>query len=319
MAQDDTSRRGNPKGSLRRRTHPWQEPKDELDDPQARQRLQQILEHPTYKIATEDSEFFERDELRATRLHVEYLKPEIIQGEQGIDSTIVVFGGTRVCEPVAARRRVDEIQKELADRPKDTELRRRLSVAERVLAKSRYYDVAREFGRLVSGVCQLDGRCDFVIVTGGGPGIMEAGNRGAFDVGAKSMGLNITLPHEQFPNPYISPELCFQFRYFGLRKMHFMMRAKALVAFPGGYGTFDELFEALTLIQTEKISPRPVVLVGKEFWQKAFDAEFLAAEGVIDPEDVELFSYAETAEEIWDAIVNWYRAEGEEIVGKAGA
>jgi uncharacterized protein (TIGR00730 family) len=192
-------------------------------------------------------------------------------------------------------------------------------VAERVLAKSRYYDVAREFGRLVSGVCQLDGRCDFVIVTGGGPGIMEAGNRGAFDVGAKSIGLNITLPHEQFPNPYISPELCFQFRYFGLRKMHFMKRAKALVAFPGGYGTFDELFEALTLIQTEKIRPRPVVLVGKEFWQSAFDAEFLAAEGVIDPEDVELFSYAETAEEIWNAILAWYRAQGEEIVGKSGS
>jgi uncharacterized protein (TIGR00730 family) len=147
-------------------------------------------------------------------------------------------------------------------------------------------------------------------VTGGGPGIMEAANRGAHDVGAKSVGLNITLPHEQFPNPYITPELCFQFRYFALRKLHFMLRARALVAFPGGYGTLDELFETLCLIQTRKVEPLPVVLVGEQYWRRVFDAEFLAAEGVIDPEDVELFRFAETADEIWKGICAWYEEAG---------
>jgi uncharacterized protein (TIGR00730 family) len=301
-------------GSTRQAPLPWHRPKSERDDPEAAARVRKIVENPSYIQAVKDSEFFERDELRAARLQLEYLKPEIILSEHGINSTIVVFGGTRVLEPAAARRQVDGARAELSRSPEDPEVKRRLRVAERVLAKSHYYDVARELGRIVSGVCQLEGRCEFVIVTGGGPGIMEAGNRGAFDVGSKSIGLNITLPHEQYPNPYITPDLTFQFRYFGLRKMHFMKRAKALVAFPGGYGTFDEVFEALTLIQTRKIRPRPIILVGEEFWRQAFNADFLAAEGVIDPEDVELFSFAETAQEIWDSIVEWYHATGEEIV-----
>jgi uncharacterized protein (TIGR00730 family) len=182
-----------------------------------------------------------------------------------------------------------------------------VELAERVLAKARYYDVAREFARLVSAASQTAGRRDFAVVTGGGPGIMEAANRGAHDVGAKSIGLNITLPHEQAPNSYISPELCFQFRYFAIRKLHFMMRAKALVAMPGGYGTMDELFEALTLIQTHKVEPIPVVLCGREFWQHALDLPYLAAEGVIAYKDLDLFCYAETAQEIWDQIRSFYR------------
>ena len=171
--------------------------------------------------------------------------------------------------------------------------------AERLLSLSRFYDEARTFARIVSESSQSS---DFVIVTGGGPGIMEAANRGAYDIGAESIGFNITLPHEQSPNPYITPDLCFQFHYFAIRKMHFLLRSKALVAFPGGYGTLDELFEALTLVQTQKIEPLPIVLMGKEFWQEILDLEGMVRNGVIDPEDINLFIYAETAEEAWHHI-----------------
>jgi len=173
--------------------------------------------------------------------------------------------------------------------------------------------VAREFGRLVSEANLHRDSDRAVVMTGGGPGIMEAANRGAFDVGAESVGLNIQLPHEQYPNPYITTDLCFSFRYFALRKLHFLRRAKALVAFPGGYGTFDELFEVLTLVQTRKIRPIPVVLVGESYWRRAVDLDFLADEGVIDPEDQDLFWYAETAQEIWDGILHWHRACGEPL------
>jgi uncharacterized protein (TIGR00730 family) len=188
------------------------------------------------------------------------------------------------------------------------DLKQRLGVAERMLAKSHYYEVAREFGRLV-GQASLDGT-PVMVMTGGGPGMMEAANRGACDVGAKSVGLNINLPHEQFPNPYITPGLCFRFHYFALRKLHFLLRAKALVAFPGGYGTIDELFEVLTLSQTRKIKPIPVVLVGESYWRRVIDVDFLVDEGVIDPEDRELFWFAETAEEAWSGILDWYKACG---------
>ncbi len=239
--------------------------------------------------------------MRGLRLQIDYLKPNILLQEAGVDHTIVVFGSTRICEPAAASRRVEELTAELAADPRNEELAVRLAVAERILAKSRYYDVAREFGRLVSEANNGHEGLP-VIVTGGGPGIMEAANRGAFDAGAKSVGLNITLPHEQFPNPYITPNLSFSFHYFAIRKFHFVLRAKALVAFPGGYGTFDELFEVLTLIQTQKLKQIPVVLVGKDYWQRAVNFEFLADEGVIAREDCELFWYAETAEEIWNGI-----------------
>ena len=174
-------------------------------------------------------------------------------------------------------------------------LGRRLAIAERIHAKCHYYDVAREFGRLV-GTANHDAHTrNTVIMTGGGPGVMEAANRGAFDVGAKSVGLNISLPHEQYPNPYVTPDLCFSFHYFALRKLHFLLRAKALVAFPGGYGTLDELFEILTLVQTRKIKPIPIVLVGEAYWRRAVDFDFLVDEGVIDQEDRDLFWFAETA------------------------
>jgi hypothetical protein len=199
----------------------------------------------------------------------------------------------------------------LAEHPNIPELEHRLEGAERILAKSHYYDVARELGRIVGQAGNGPDDCRLVIVTGGGPGLMEAANRGAYDAGAKSVGLNISLPQEQFPNPYITPELCFQFRYFGLRKMHFLLRAKAMIAFPGGYGTLDELFETLCLIQTRKIKPVPVILVGEQYWRRAFDVEFLAAEGTIDPEDVELFNFAETAEQIWKIISDWYAESSE--------
>ncbi len=293
---------------------PGSKPKPLEDDPQAAERIARIMSSPSYRRADQDPDFMELDELRGERLELEYLKPQIELTRHQVRSTIVVFGSTRLVEPAAARRKVEAARKALAAAPDDPEARRRAAVAERVKALSRYYNEARELGRIVSTVCQKEGPYQFVIVTGGGPGIMEAANRGAFDVQAKSVGLNIILPHEQFPNPYITPELCFQFRYFALRKMHFMMHARALVAFPGGYGTFDEIFDALCLIQTQKIPPLPVVLVGREFWTKAFDPEFLAAEGVIDPEDRHIFTYVETAQEAWERIIDFWRGEGEAIV-----
>ena len=189
-----------------------------------------------------------------------------------------------------------------------------MEVAERILAKSRYYEIAREFGRVV-GACgdkAIGGRV--MIMTGGGPGIMEAANRGAYDVGAQSIGLNIAMAHEQYPNPDVSPGLCFSFHYFAMRKLHFLMRARALVAFPGGFGTMDELFEVLTLAQTRKIEPVPVILVGEKYWRKVFDPELLVAEGAIDPEDRKLFWYAETAADIWRDIVIWYDMKGEPLL-----
>jgi uncharacterized protein (TIGR00730 family) len=188
-------------------------------------------------------------------------------------------------------------------------LKQQVSVARHQLALAKYYDVAREFGQLVSSTCQIDGRCDYVIVTGGGPGIMEAANRGAADARGKSMGLNITLPREQRPNAYITPELCFQFRYFALRKMHFLIRAKALVAFPGGFGTLDELFETLTLLQTGKATGVSVVLIGRAFWERLINWQLLVDEGLISSQDLQLFQFAETAKEAWDLIVDHHRTE----------
>jgi uncharacterized protein (TIGR00730 family) len=204
----------------------------------------------------------------------------------------------------------------LATAPNDAELARQLAVAERLLAKSRYYDVARSLGQLVGAAsASMEGRV--VLMTGGGPGIMEAANRGAHDLGAASIGLNISLPTEQFPNPYMSADLCFRFHYFAMRKLHFLLRARALVAFPGGYGTFDEVFETLTLVQSRTIAPVPVVLVGEDYWRRAFDIEFLVAEGVIEHEDRDLFWYAETAEEVWQSILAWHERYGTPLVTKS--
>ncbi|THJ12385.1 MAG: TIGR00730 family Rossman fold protein [Nitrospira sp. CG24C] len=259
-------------------------------------------ESSSYIPADRDTEFLQRDELRPIRIGLELLKPELIQHEEGVRSTIVVFGSARLQEPDAAIRALHMAEEEAARSPSNPACQHKASVARRQLALSKYYDVAREFGRLVSSTCQVKGRCDYVIVTGGGPGIMEAANRGAADVNAKSIGLNITLPHEQHPNPYITPKLNFQFRYFAIRKMHFLIRAKALVAFPGGFGTLDELFETLTLLQTGKTENVMVVLVGRDFWERLINWQWLVENGLIAQQDLQLFHYAETAQEAWDLI-----------------
>jgi uncharacterized protein (TIGR00730 family) len=296
----------------RREALPWQRPKPIEEDPEAMRRVQAIVQSPSYRTADTDPAFLAEDDLRGVRLQIDYLKPELLLREHQIEQTIVVFGSTRICEPAAALRTVQGLRALLEADSDNGELRRRLAVAERIHAKSRYYEIAREFGRLVATANQGD--CPHTaIMTGGGPGVMEAANRGAFDAGAKSVGLNIKLPHEQYPNPYVTPELCFRLRYFALRKLHLLQRAKALVAFPGGYGTLDELFEVLTLIQTRKIKPIPVVLVGEAWWRRAVDFDFLAEEGVIDPEDRDLFWFAETAQEIWNGILHWHDASGEPL------
>jgi uncharacterized protein (TIGR00730 family) len=283
------------------------------EDPEAPRRLKAILASPSYRMADDDADFLARPDVRGIRLQLDYLKPELLLRQGAIHHTIVVFGSTRIVESSAARRKVEEARAALRADPDNRDLARTLAIAERVEAKSRYYEVARDFGRLVGRANQGFDNFRVVITTGGGPGIMEGANRGAFDVGAKSLGLNVSLPHEQFPNPYVTPELCFRFHYFALRKLHFLLRAKALVAFPGGYGTFDELFEVLTLIQTRKIKPMPVILVGKEYWSRAVDFDFMVAEGVIDPEDRELFWFAETAEEVWNGILKWHEECGQPL------
>ena len=289
---------------------PWQVAKAAEEDPDAFKRVQAILNSPSYRLAEQDVDFLARDELRGERLLIEYYKPELLLAEHGIRDTIVVYGSTRICEPAAARRKLERLRERLAADAGNQALERQVAIAERILAKSHYYDVAREFGRIVSAANNHPGPRT-VIMTGGGPGIMEAANRGAFDIGAKSVGLNIDLPHEQYPNPYITTDLCFRFHYFALRKLHLLQRTRALVAFPGGYGTFDELFEVLTLIQTRKIAPIPVVLVGESYWRKVVDIDAMVEEGVIDPEDRELFWFAETAQEIWDGINRWHaQSEG---------
>lgn len=302
-----------PSPSGRREPLPSQLPKHPAEDPQAPQRIKAILDNASARRSDLDIDFLATAPVRGIRLQLDYIKPELLLEEAGIRNSIVVFGSTRLCEPAAAQRTVATLKAALQDEPEDDDLRRRLSVAERILDKSRYYDVAREFGRLVAESAKTEQGPHCTIVTGGGPGIMEAANRGAFDAGEKSVGLNISLPHEQYPNPYITPGLCFNFHYFAMRKLHFLKRARALVACPGGFGTFDELFEALTLVQTRKIKPMPVVLVGEEYWRGAVNIDYLAAEGVIAEEDKELFWYAETAEEIWDGILHWYDKSGEPL------
>lgn len=294
---------------------PWQTPKPIVEDPEAAGRIKAILESPEYKKADEDLSFLRSDSLRAVRLELDFLKVEQGLKRHDIRHTIVVFGSTRIPEPSAARARAEIARKRLAEDPDNPKLRQAHSVAQRIVDKSRYYTVARKFAACVGGSLDAQDGGTIAMMTGGGPGLMEAANRGAFDIGAKSVGLNISLPHEQFPNPYLTPGLCFQFHYFALRKMHFLHRARALVAFPGGYGTMDELFETLTLVQTRKIAPLPIVLVGRSFWERAVDVPFLVEEGVIDPEDEHLFSYAETADEIRDRIVGWYAAAGEPLFG----
>ncbi|HEY2187354.1 MAG TPA: TIGR00730 family Rossman fold protein, partial [Caldimonas sp.] len=250
-----------------------------------------------YRLAFTDIDFLLREELRPIRLQLELLKPELVQDEQGVEATIVFFGSARVVAP-------DVAERELAAARAGADARALKSAQMRV-AMSRYYEEARRFAGIVTRRSASFDKPIYV-VTGGGPGIMEAGNRGAFEVGGKSVGLNIVLSHEQVPNRYITPELCFQFHYFALRKMHFLMRAIALVCFPGGFGTLDELFEVLTLVQTGKSRMRPILLFGREFWTRLIDFDLLIETGMISPGDVKLFHFVETAEDAWALLAAEY-------------
>ena len=262
-----------------------------------------IKEGDSYRLAYEDADFLASEDLRSIRFELELLKPERELRKQEISSTIVVFGSARVISRAEAQTELAELEAQEQGGPQKTHAH---AAARRRLVQARYYEEARRFAQLVSSRFQQEQRRDFVIVTGGGPGIMEAANRGAFEAGARSIGLNITLPFEQEPNPFISPELAFRFHYFAARKMHFLMRARALVAFPGGYGTFDELFEVLTLIQTGKMAHIPIVLVGSEFWHRVIDFAYLVDEGFISPQDAHLFTRVDTAEEIIEILEDFY-------------
>jgi uncharacterized protein (TIGR00730 family) len=253
----------------------------------------------SYRLAYQDPEFLLRDELRPVRLQLELLKPELILQEHHIESTIVVYGSARIPDPDTAREELEAARARANAAPCDAAARAAVQAAERRFAQSRYYEEARRLGRLI-GEHADNRRC--VVTTGGGPGIMEAANRGASEAGALTIGLNIVLPHEQMSNPYITPSLNFQFHYFAIRKMHLLMRARTLVAFPGGFGTLDELFETLTLIQTGKVRRIPVLLFGREFWERVVDFQVLVDEGTIAPQDVNLFRYVDTAEEAWEVI-----------------
>ncbi|MCZ0813877.1 MAG: TIGR00730 family Rossman fold protein [Pseudomonadota bacterium] len=239
---------------------------------------------PAYRLAFADPDFMLRDELRPVRLQLELLKPELILNERSIESTVVLFGGARIPEPD----------------------KRDTARTETLADLSRFYDEAREFARLVTMKSMASYGRELVVATGGGPGVMEAGNRGADDAGGASIGLNIVLPHEQAPNEYVTPGLCFNFHYFGIRKMHFLMRAKAICVFPGGFGTLDEMFEALTLIQTDRMNKVPFLLFGEDFWRKIINWDALADAGTISPEDLELFSFVETAQQAMEIIDAWY-------------
>ncbi len=274
-----------------------------IDQTELEAMQQAIMQGAAYRLAVNDAEFLNSDDLRPVRLQLELLKPEHDLREQGIISTVVVFGSARVMPRAQAQAALAVAESELAaGKASDPAPATRLADARRQLAHSRYYEEARRFSHLVSTRFQQKGHRDFVVVTGGGPGIMEAANRGAYEAGARSIGLNIILPREQRPNPYISPELAFRFHYFALRKMHFLMRARGLVAFPGGFGTLDELFDVLTLVQTGKMPRIPIVLVGREFWQRVVDFNYLVEEGFISAEDASLFTRVDTAEEILEVL-----------------
>ena len=244
---------------------------------------------PAYRLAFDDTAFLCRDELRPVRLQLELLKPEMLLEERGIRSTVVMFGGARIPEPGGeAWAAKNETQKKNLE------------------ANAVYYEEAREFARICSRHSASTYHREFVVVTGGGPGVMEAGNRGADDEGAPSIGLNIVLPHEQAPNLFVTPELCFNFHYFAIRKMHFLLRARAIAVFPGGFGTMDELFESLTLIQTGRMERVPFLLFGTDFWRGAINLDFLAEQGTISPGDAELISFVDTAKDAWQVISDFY-------------
>ena len=280
--------------------------KEQPEDAVERNR-QAILASPSYRLAELDTAFIGRPEQRPVRMQLELSKVEAGFREQGIRSTVVMYGGTQIVPRDLAAERLAAAEARLSQHPDLPHAQRDVVRARNILAKSRFYDDARELSRLVSSTCQVGGKCDFVVTTGGGPGIMEAANRGAFEIGAKSAGLNIELPHEQEPNPYITPELCFQFHYFSMRKFHFILRAAALVIFPGGFGTMDELFEVLTLRQTGRMQEIPVILYGPDYWKHIINFQALADEGVISDEHLKLIHFADTPEEAWKLVVEFHR------------
>ncbi len=270
-------------------------PTAEQDLAQAKQMSRYGGDDSSYALAFDDDAFMLRQELRPVRMQMELLKPDMVQREEGIDATIVIFGSARILPADQAAQRLAQ-----AKTCNDPQALRRATVA---MELSRYYEEARRFAAIVTDAStRLPDRV--FICTGGGPGIMEAGNRGSMESGGKSVGLNIVLPHEQEPNAYITPRLCFLFHYFGLRKMHFLMRALGLVCFPGGFGTLDELFEVLTLTQTGKVRKRPIVLVGREFWNKLVNWNWLVDTGMISPEDLKLFTIVDTAEDAWAVLMH---------------
>ena len=288
---------------------------EELQFREHREKL--LLETPSYVLAYEDAQFLNSPEARAYRIQLEVVKPEIILHAEHIESTIIVFGSARFLPGDVAQNQLRDVENQLAADPDNKTLQAKLRAARSKLKFSKYYDMAREFGQIASKfnlrATPTSGykRHDYVICTGGGPGIMEAANRGAHDVGATSVGLNIALPFEQKPNPYISTDFCFQFHYFAIRKLHFMLRAKALVAFPGGFGTFDELFEGMTLRQTHRMQQLPIILFGEEFWRNAVDFDYLVECGVIAPEDLGLLTFVETPQQAWDAIMDYHKARND--------
>ncbi|MBI4056917.1 MAG: TIGR00730 family Rossman fold protein [Elusimicrobia bacterium] len=270
-------------------------------------RIKLLKRSPSYIKAYEDLEFLKSVKLRPARLQLELLKPDLVLQANHIHSTIVVFGSARISSPERTRSAVRILEKKLKASPRSRGIQQHLAIARRVQLKSKYYEEARRFARIVSMQSGHQGSQRYLMVTGGGPGIMEAANRGAYEVKARSIGFNITLPHEQNPNPYISPEFCFLFHYFAIRKMHLLMRAKALVFFPGGYGTMDELFEVLTLVQTGKKEQFPIILFGREFWERVINFDSLVEEGVISPGDTNIFKFVEKAEEAWKIISDFYK------------
>jgi uncharacterized protein (TIGR00730 family) len=256
-------------------------------------------ESEAYKLAFQDTQFLLREDLRPVRFQLELLKPELLLDEAKIESMLVVYGSARIPEPAAAQAKIDAAT---------TDAERR--TAECLAANAKYYDEARKLAQIASTVPEdSDGKRHFVVCSGGGPSIMEAANRGATDMGRESVGLNIVLPHEQAPNAYVTPSLSFQFHYFALRKMHFLLRARAVAVFPGGFGTFDETFELLTLVQTGKIKPMPILLFGERFWRRVVNFEALVEEGVISADDLNLFHFVESAEEAWTKICEFYALE----------
>jgi len=258
-------------------------------------------EHPAYQLAFRDTDFLLRDELRPVRFQLELLKPEMLLDEARVGSTLVMYGSARIPSPEEAQARIEAAKNE-------GEFEQ--TVAANLAAKSKYYDEAYKLSRLVSEKAIIeDGKRQFVITTGGGPSIMEAGNRGASEAGSESIGLNIVLPHEQAPNSYVTPYLSLNFHYFALRKMHFLLRARAVAVFPGGFGTFDELFELLTLIQTGKMKPIPILLFGRDFWTRVVNFEAIAEEGTISKRDLDLFHWCETAEEAWNYLAEFYELD----------